>query len=558
MKKAFLCLLFVTVFYNLKAQKHTVGLVKADINKAFAGYTLIYPDNQPNVYLLNTCGQIVHTWTDTLDSRPGNVVHLLEDGSILKTKRNANTTQDALWAEGGGGTVEWRDWNNTLLWSFTLNDSFNRLHHDIEPMPNGNILMVSWEKKTKAEAIAKGRIEDSMLHNEIWVDKIIEVKPLGKDGYTIVWEWHLWDHLLQSVDSTKPNYGNPLTKIGRVDINYAIHSANKHWASIHSLNYNDVFDQIVVSSPWFNEAWIIDHSTSSQEAASRLGGFSGKGGDLMFRWGNPAAYKGGDKSLQRLFFPNDVQWMGKKFGDDNFGKFIVANNRFAPNFSTASIFQPVFDTYFWDYIIVGNTYLPKSFIWTYKMPDSSAFYSPVSASVQPLSNGNTLICSGNQGYLFEMDSKKEIIWEYITPLNAGIPVKQGDILPKGSNVTVEAKRYAADFSAFTGRNLMPKGYLENKPDTAFCKLYSNISAIEDYPSLSVFPNPTNQNVTITTHTGTTTINSLSIVSVLGEVMWEANDLKTKSFTVNTSHIPQGLYYLSINHHQVVVKLEVKH
>jgi hypothetical protein len=75
---------FTTFASSILSQKHTVGLITADNAKAFKGYNLIYPHEQPDVYLLNNCGQIVNKWTDVADSRPGNTVYLLDDGSILK------------------------------------------------------------------------------------------------------------------------------------------------------------------------------------------------------------------------------------------------------------------------------------------------------------------------------------------------------------------------------------------------------------------------------------------------------------------------------------------
>lgn len=149
MKKLVLSLVLLVGCLTAFAQ-HTIGLIKSDQSKVYKGYTLIYPSEQPNVYLLDNCGRVVHKWEDSADYRPGNSVFLLENGILLKTKRHSVVATDPINGPGAGATVEKRDWNNKLIWTFTLNDSFSRLHHDITPMPNGNVLMISWDKKTKA------------------------------------------------------------------------------------------------------------------------------------------------------------------------------------------------------------------------------------------------------------------------------------------------------------------------------------------------------------------------------------------------------------------------
>lgn len=541
------------------AQKHTVGLITSNNTKAFKGYNLLYPHEQPNVYLLDNCGRIVHTWKDTLDSRPGNTVYLLEDGSIIKTKRSAKVTGNPIWSGGGGGTVEKRDWNNNLLWTFTLNDSFNRLHHDIEPLPNGNILMISWEKKTKAQAISMGRNPAYLANNEIWPDKIIEVKPISNDRFNIVWEWHLWDHIVQNYDSTKPNYGNPKDFPGKVDLNYANLSSAKNWAFLNAISYNYGYDQIVVSSPSFDEIWVIDHSTTTAEAATSMGGFGKKGGDLLYRWGNPHAYGAGTLADKKLFFPHDIHWMGKNWGEKDFGKLMVFNNRAGANYSTVNIFQPTFDTYMWQYQKSSGKYLPNTFSWSYKRPDSTSMYSSGLSSVQRLANGNTLICSAQQGHTFEITPTEEIVWEYITPLKLGAKVSQGDTtLNVADNNTFRVARYASDFPAFASKDLSPKGFIELNPDTFFCEISAGIEKIETDLSASIYPNPGNGILNVELKNGPSLIHSVALNSITGKAILEAKDLKASNYGIDISQIPSGLYFLSINGNSIVRKVEIRH
>ena len=90
------------------------------------------------------------------------------------------------------------------MWS---NDFFSNTfhpHHDFEVMANGNILILGWEKKTYSEALSVGRLN---VENEIWPLAIYEVALNQDTEFEIIWEWHIWDHLVQDVDSSLSNFG---------------------------------------------------------------------------------------------------------------------------------------------------------------------------------------------------------------------------------------------------------------------------------------------------------------------------------------------------------------
>ncbi|UCB53410.1 MAG: hypothetical protein JSV10_04865 [Candidatus Zixiibacteriota bacterium] len=122
-------------------------------------------------------GDVVHTWDS--DYYPRLSAYLLETGHLLRTaKMSANPTFDA---GGAGGGVEKIDWDGTVVWDFEYSTNQHCLHHDIEGLPNGNVLMVAWEYKTAAEAIAAGR-DPALVIDALWPDHIIEVEPTGATG----------------------------------------------------------------------------------------------------------------------------------------------------------------------------------------------------------------------------------------------------------------------------------------------------------------------------------------------------------------------------------------
>ena len=64
--------------------------------------------------------------------------------------------------------------------------------------------MIAWERKTADEAYAMGRQTINNSLNELWSEAILEIEPVGSDDGNIVWEWHIWDHLIQDVDPSLP------------------------------------------------------------------------------------------------------------------------------------------------------------------------------------------------------------------------------------------------------------------------------------------------------------------------------------------------------------------
>lgn len=551
--KSLLSVLLFIWSASLWAQKNTVGLLSSDTSRIFKGYNLLYPEGQSTVFLVDNAGQIVHTWTDALDARPGNMVYLMKDGSILKTKKSADDNGNPIKGEGSGGTVEKRDWNNKLVWTFTLNDSFNRLHHTIEPLPNGNILMLCRERKTKAQAIAKGRNPATVI-DVLWTERIIEVKPIDSTHYTIVWEWHAWDHLVQHFDSTKPNYGLPLNNPHKIDINFAAYLHIRDWATCNSISYNIGLDMIVVSCPSFNEIWMIDHSTTKAQAATDLGGHGLRGGDLMYRWGNPVAYGYGSSANQKLFAPSDIQWIGKNWGDPDFTKMTVYNNRVAADHSTVNIITPVIDTYLWEFVTYDNTpvYYPKNFEWVYKPQDSTLMYSYTGSGVQRLANDNTLICNSETGYTFEVTPDNEIVWEYKTPFKKGTRARQGDTLKRMDNITPQLRRYAENYPAFSGRTLTPSGFIELARDTN----NNHIGQTGFYNSIRVYPNPSNSILKVESYG--IQIQTLELFTITGQKVAERTIKEDRIAEIDVSDLPAGLYFLSVNQQQEVYKIQVIH
>jgi len=378
-------------------------------DEAFEGYTLYSPVISLNAFLINNSGEVVHTWDSSF--KPALSVYLLENSNLLRTAFPGFNPR--FWGGGIGGRVEMIDWNGTVIWYFEHTNSEHCLHHDVEILPNGNILMIAWEHKSVAEAIAAGRDPNTMPMGELWPDHVIEVEPIGGSGGNTVWEWHVWDHLIQDFDPTKDNYGVVADHPELVDINYGGRFL-ADWLHINSIDYNEEFDQIILSVHNFNEIWVIDHSTTTEEAAGHIGGNSGKGGDLLYRWGNPEAYRAGNEADRKLFRQHDAKWIEPSLSGE--GNILIFNNGWGrPGGDSSSIDEivpPVDGNGNYSYQ-PGSAYGPEEAVWTYSAENPADFFAINLAGAQRLPNGNTLICNGPNGIFFEVTSEKEIVWEYL-------------------------------------------------------------------------------------------------------------------------------------------------
>jgi len=402
--------------FNLNIFKHfreNQNEISLDV---YDGYTLFGPEYSRYTFLINNNKRIVHFWKSDYTDCLGN--YLTEDGYFIRMcLPRANPT---FLSGGVSGRVEKFDNESNLIWEFEYTNDQYCLHHDIEPLPNGNILMIAWEYKTIDEAINAGR-DPGKLSGALWPDHIIEVEPIGFSGYDIVWEWHAWDHLIQDFDPSKDNYGDVGEHPELIDINYGPNT--RDWTHFNSLDYNEEFDQILISAHNFNEIWVIDHSTTSSEAAGHTGGNSGKGGDILYRWGNPIAYRAGDIIDQKFIGQHYAQWVMK--GCPGEGNILVFNNGGRNRFysSVDEIIPPIDENGNYSYT-TGMAYGPEEQIWVYTTDIPSDLFSMIMSSAQRLPNGNTLICSANQGWILEVTYDKEIVWEYTnifpTPIANGL------------------------------------------------------------------------------------------------------------------------------------------
>ncbi len=466
MKKILFLLLISVQVINIQGQEQTVGLFLND-SLSFNGYTLFHPNRSKTTYLIDNCGSVVKTWTS--DYFPAMSVYLQESGNLVRTGKQTNPNFTG--AAGLGGIIEIADWNNDLLWSYEFPGTNIHPHHDIELLPNGNILVICWELFTETVAIENGRDPENVAPT-FWSEKIIEIEPIGSNEANIVWEWRLWDHMVQDFDPTKNNYGVIANHPELFNINYSAAqgpNANKDWIHANSIDYSSDLDQIIISSRNLSEVFIIDHSTTTAEAASHTGGIYGKGGDILYRYGNPEAYDRGSADDRTLFFQHDAQWIPLSYPDG--GKIIVYNNQSGGTYSSVDVFDPP-TTSPGFYTDPGSSpYGPPTFDWSYSDPE---MYSGGVSGAHRLPNGNTLICEGAPGTFHEVTLNKELVWSYINPDGLNGPVSQGE--NPMQNMVFKIERYSPEFKGFEGKELVTGYPVELNPYPSVCELFDPLFA----------------------------------------------------------------------------------
>jgi len=423
------------------------GLLSSS-DEARPGYKLFTPLRSTSTYLIDAAGEIAHQWTS--DATPGQSVYLLPSGNLLRCER---VPSDVFEGGGQGGRIREYDRESQIVWEYVCADDTKLHHHDIEPLPNGNVLLIAWERVGREKALAAGRNPGLLGAGELWPDMVLEVEPTRPSGGKVVWEWHAWDHLVQDRDPKLANHGAIAASPRRIDVNatereaeptkeeieeleklkklgYVDDSAPRggrdggrdggrggpgrgaDWHHCNSIDYSPELDLVVLGSRELSELWFIDHSTTTEQAKGSSGGRWGVGGDLVFRFGNPRWSKGpGERAL---FFQHDAQWISA--GLPGAGHILVFNNgeRGEREQSTVDEFAIAFTPE----ALADFAKVEVKLVASYRSPD---FCSHISGA-QRLANGNTLICAGETGRVVELTPEQKVVWEYLNPHGGDAPL----------------------------------------------------------------------------------------------------------------------------------------
>ena len=522
--------------------------------QTWGDYTLYSVQNTTTAQLIDMNNKVYHSWTFNSNARTGYSSYLLPGGTIIRSVIQLGTP-----FKSGGvtGRVQKVDWNGNVLWDFVYSSATYCLHHDICPMPNGNVLMISYEIKTASEAAQAGCSKNI----SIWSDKIIEVKPTGLNTGEIVWEWHAWDHLCQSYNASKNNYVSSVSEHPELlNINY---NTTQDWLHMNGLDYNEDLDQIVISSHFLNEFYVIDHSTTSTEAAGHAGGNSGKGGDFLYRWGNPAAY--GVSGTKIFNVVHDAHWIPE--GCPKANSFAAYNNKGgAGNKTCVDIIPPPYDGYNYTRNS-GTAFEPSTYSWRHVFSGSPT---QDLGNSQMLPNGNILICISQSGYLYEIDSNQVLKWStnvqgmisqafrysycYVNGTLAETPTisSAGNALQSSIGSSYQWYFNGEPIPNATNQSIIPSKpgkYRVSITNSTGCEsrlsvpyFYNGSASIDDQNRelLQIYPNPTNGILNISPPREDESDFEISIFDMIGIMVLKTVNLDT----IDIYEFDNGLYYLA--------------
>ncbi len=476
----------------------------------FNGFALYNSQGSSTTYLIDENQNIAHTWNMTTECNY--TVQLKENGNLVRgTKYNNTSVFSSGNIAASAGQVQEIAPDGTIVWDYVYADNDHISHHDLT-LIGDNVLLTAYEKKSASELNTAGYNNAS---SEKWPTHFVELEHDGNGGVNIVWEWHIWDHMCQDTDPNAPNYvvnisDNPqLIDINMIQAQGGPGGGGGDWFHVNGVDYNEDLDQIVFSSRFASEIYIIDHSTTSAEAASNSGGNSGMGGDILYRWGNPSNYEmTGTQAIPNAV--HDVRWITDD-GRPNGGFLQIFNNSGVSNNQSAidGIETP------WD--ATTNTYLRASAQAFAPASYSTRYECAYSASGQSasdrMSNGNIYVNAssgqGGAGVMYEVDESGNIVWG---PYNAQSP--------KGF-------RYECDYPGI----IALQSYMNTSSTSCF-----NVSSINNVINeLLFYPNPVSDFLTINSS------GLKEIYNILGVKIITSNDNE-----IDLSNLSSGIYTIRID------------
>jgi len=357
------------------------------------GLVLISDFSSETIVLIDIDNNIVNSW----EVNDYNLLRsYLTPDSILVTISKLNNLP----------VIQKYDWDGLLLWTFIFEEGECLIHHEQVILPNGNILAIC-----KETIIAE---ENIYFNEDLVIDKIIEIEPLDNDQANIIWEWHFYDHLIQDYDPNMLNYGIISENPQLFNIN--AYNLLGDFTHLNCVDFNSELNQIIFSSRSLNEIFIIDHSTTTEEAKSHIGGIYGKGGDFLYRWGNPINYNRGDFGDQKLHAPHAVNWINSDYPGG--GNILLFDNEYDVSISAIIEFQPPILSNGLYSLDANEPFEPNEYTW---INHSSNYYSLSHSGAFRMPNGNTLITIFGVPPLYEIniieiDENGVLQWEYLGSL----------------------------------------------------------------------------------------------------------------------------------------------
>ena len=460
-------------------------LLFCDKAKAFNGYTLFGVGNRS--FLLDMEGRVVHTWP------VGTNPHLLDNGNVLDAAKDDPS--------GFGGFKE-VDWDGKTVWEYTEKRENYKPHHDWVRIFNKKLnapttLYIANKSVTNEQAIAAGADPKKGPYRDGADGRRRRGGHAGQRGLGMV-VLRSRGAGRRSVEAQLHRRGQDHRGLSRPDQHQPARPAAQ--GRLAALQFDGLQRRVGPSRDQLRARRTLRHRPRrhvrrgrsdrpasprqpDRRAISSTASAIPPATRKAIRrecWKNWDSATSGHKQMGGA---HDVQWI--RPGLPGAGHIMVFNNgqylfQRTPQSSVLEI-NPFLDANGRDtgkYVNPPDagyrreTYdrdthnlprlISKQVVWSYQSTNNHGFFSQIGSSAQRLPNGSTFICSDTEGHFFEMTAKGELAWEYINPVTREGAVKVlADVLPM-SNSAFRAYRYAADYPAFKGHDLTPKGTITER------------------------------------------------------------------------------------------------
>ena len=357
---------------------------------------------------------------------PDSFAYLQDDGSIEIPCSSTNGTRILRMAWSGQVLWDW-SFDPSRAGGTGLPDEGHRpwsQTHDVEIMPNGNILVLAGETWNASELGALGRAPELLDQPTAQVPVVYEIAPQGAANATFVWRWRWADRFAQNrsraTAAAAATFVPDLSLVPeRIDLNLVATLGNS-FEHPNAIDYNPALRQVAVSSRTLNEIFVFEHTPTTAQASARVGGRYGRGGDFLYRWGNPQNYGRGGPEAQQTWYQHSVNWIEP--GMPGAGHLILYNDGAYPgpdghrNFTSGrsaaiEIAPPILPNGSYAAPAAGQPFGPERPAWEFSGNETFSFYSYIQGGAFRLPNGNTFLTTpGADGRVIEVSAAGEVVW----------------------------------------------------------------------------------------------------------------------------------------------------
>ncbi|MFP8958054.1 aryl-sulfate sulfotransferase [Natrialbaceae archaeon A-CW3] len=332
-----------------------------DPSRAYEGYTLfsyIYkePSDQAAIYLVDMDGEIVHTWD--VDTALQSYCKLLSNGNLVYPTRDRTDIQEA--------GIRELDPNSDVVWSYHC-----RIDHDMQivgthdhgspHIPDDHLLL-----HTVTDHMVP-KIAPELVRNP-YIVEIDREKNLH-------WEWYGEDHFEELKELLPPDQWEYVRN--RIDTEYPFDWAHNN--TLQLIPENETYRTELEAGE--DARFAPGNIVFSYRSIDVIGVIEYPSGDIVWAWG-----------------PDELDGQHLPHVLEN-GNLLIFDNGTERGWSRVIEVDP----------------LSEDIVWEYTSDPKDDFYSPAISGAQRLPNGNTLICSGNQQWLFEVTPSGDIVWEFDHP-----------------------------------------------------------------------------------------------------------------------------------------------